>query len=200
LLNKASRKINKLLWITYFLPLIWIGSQVVESANPVEYLVRATGDWAIYFLAGVLWLSPLRIWFGKKSGFGWIRRLQSQRRSIGLACAFYTSLHLLIHLLDNPEWEILWKDLQRVYLLTGFLAFLLLLLLAITSNNVSVRKLGAIRWKNLHRLAYFAALLAAIHLFLNEKSSNLQALILFVPLLSAEFLRFGFWCYPRKER
>ena len=175
---------------------------MTESANPVEYLVHATGDWAVYFLVGVLWLSPLRILLGKRSGFSWIKRLQSHRRSIGLASAFYAILHFTLHVLDNPEWEILWKDLQRVYLLTGFLAFLILLILALTSSNAMVRKLGANHWKNIHRLIYFAAGLAAIHLFLNEKSSNLQALILFVPLVAAEFLRFGFWCYgySQKER
>ena len=172
-----------------------MGTQVVESANPLEYLVHATGDWAVYFLVGVLWLSPLRIWLGKRSGFSWIKRLQSHRRNIGLASAFYAALHFTLHVLDNPDWEILWKDLQRVYLLTGFLAFLILLLLALTSSNVMVRKLGANRWKNLHRLVYFAVILAVTHLFLNEKSSDLQALILFVPLIAAEFLRFGFWCY-----
>jgi sulfoxide reductase heme-binding subunit YedZ len=199
---KVSRIINKFFWIAYLLPLIWIGTQVTESANPVEYLVHATGDWAVYFLVGVLWLSPLRILLGRRSGFGWIKRLQSHRRSIGLASAFYAILHFTLHVLDNPEWEILWKDLQRVYLLTGFLAFLILLILALTSSNAMVRKLGANHWKKIHRLIYFAAGLAAIHLFLNEKSSNLQALILFVPLIAAEFLRFGFWCYgySKKER
>ena len=199
---KASRIINKFFWIAYLLPLIWIGTQVTESANPVEYLVHATGDWAVYFLVGVLWLSPLRILLGRRSGFGWIKRLQSHRRGIGLASAFYAILHFTLHVLDNPEWEILWKDLQRVYLLTGFLAFLILLILALTSSNKMVRKLGANHWKNIHRLIYFAAGLAAIHLFLNEKSSNLQALILFVPLAAAEFLRLGFWCYgySQKER
>ena len=192
---KPLRANNKLLSIAYFFPLIWMGTQVGESANPVEYLVHATGDWAVYFLVGVLWLSPLRIWLGKRSGFSWIKRLQSHRRNIGLASAFYAALHFTLHVLDNPEWEILWKDLQRVYLLTGFLAFIILLLLALTSSNAIVRKLGANRWKNLHRLIYFAVMLAAVHLFLNEKSSDLQALILFVPLIAAEFLRFGFWCY-----
>ncbi|HBM51826.1 MAG TPA: hypothetical protein DDZ97_01895, partial [Deltaproteobacteria bacterium] len=57
-------------------------------------------------------------------------------------------------------------------------------------------------WKNIHRLIYFAVVLTAVHLLLNEKSSNLQALILFVPLFAAEFLRLGFWCYGycQKER
>ena len=200
--SKASRTTNKFFWVACLLPLIWIGTQVTESANPVEYLVHATGDWAVYFLVGILWLSPLRIWLGKRSGFSWIKRLQSHRRSIGLASAFYASLHFTLHILDNPEWRILWKDLQRVYLLTGFLAFLILLLLALTSSNAMVRKLGVNSWKNFHRLIYFAVVLVAIHLFLNEKSSDLQALILFVPLLAAELLRFGFWCYGycQKER
>ncbi len=200
--SKASRTINTFFWIACLLPIIWIGTQVTESANPVEYLVHATGDWAVYFLVSVLWLSPLRILLGNRSGFGWIKRLQSHRRSIGLASAFYASLHFTLHILDNPEWEILWKDLQRIYLLTGFLAFLILLILALTSSNAMVRKLGVNHWKNIHRLIYFAVVLTAVHLLLNEKSSNLQALILFVPLFAAEFLRLGFWCYGycQKER
>ena len=157
--SKASRTTNKFFWVACLLTLIWIGTQVTESANPVEYLVHATGDWAAYFLVGILWLSQLRIWLGKRSGFSWIKRLQSHRRSIGLASAFYAALHFTLHVLDNPEWEILLKDLHRVYLLTGFLAFLILLILALTSSNAMVRKLGANHWKNIHRLIYFAVVL-----------------------------------------
>lgn len=166
----------------------------------MESLLHATGEWAAYALVAVLWLTPLRLALGRYPSCAWIKRWQTQRRPLGIASAVYASLHLTVHVLDNLEWQILWEDLQRIYLLTGLGAFLLLLPLALTSNNASVRKLGARRWKQMHRLAYVAAVLAAVHLFLNEKSSDVRALILFVPLLGAEILRLGGWLSSKSPR
>jgi sulfoxide reductase heme-binding subunit YedZ len=187
-------------WLLYSLPLIWIATQVTATANPVEYLYHQTGDWAAYGLVLTLWITPLRQWFGDLRGLQWLKRLPKYRRGLGIAVFFYAFLHFTVHILDNLDAEILLKDLQRTYLLTGFIAFLLLLLLALTSNNAAMRRLGGKRWKKLHRVAYVAALFVAVHLFLNEKSDSLQALFLFVPLLCAELIRLFLWLRSQKWR
>ena len=184
-------------WFLYSLPLVWISFHVTSTANPVEYLYHRTGEWTAYGLVLTLWITPLRQWLGALRGLTWLKRLPKYRRGLGIAVFVYALLHLMVHILDNWDPQILFDDLQRLYLLTGFVSFLLLLLLAVTSNNVSMRRLGGKRWKQLHRVVYLAALLAAVHMFLNEKSDSAQALFLFVPLFCAEFFRLFLWLRSR---
>jgi len=95
------------------------------------------------------------------------RWLLRQRRALGVACFGYALMHWLSYagLLLEWQWQNLGQDLlNRPYIIVGFLAGLMLLVLAGTSNNVSVRALGR-RWRILHRLVYPAALLVLIHMF-----------------------------------
>jgi len=82
--------------------------------------------------------------------------------------------------------------------LSGLVAFLILLAMAMTSSNRKIRQLGAKRWKMLHRAVYLAAGLILLHMLLKEKSDPLQAWLLFLPLTAAELLRFGQWFRKRR--
>src|SRR5574343_1774494 len=137
--------------------------------NPVEFIERWTGTWTINFLWLTLAITPLRVHFG----LPWLGRL---RRMLGLFTFFYASLHLLAFIGFDHAFDIdeIAKDaVKRPFAIVGFAAFLLLIPLAATSSNRSIRKLGGRRWQELHRNIYLISILACVHDFWLAKTSAL---------------------------
>jgi len=140
------------------LRLIALGLQEKLTANPIEFITRATGDWTLYFLCLTLAITPLR----RLTGLTALIRL---RRMLGLFTFFYASLHFLTfiwfdHFFDLAEMML--DVLKRPFIAMGFSAFMLLVPLALTSNDAMLRQLGR-RWSLLHRLIYPIAILALLH-------------------------------------
>jgi sulfoxide reductase heme-binding subunit YedZ len=138
--------------------LIWLGSAQDLGANPIEFITRSMGTWTLVFLCLSLAMTPARMLTGW-TGFIHLRRM------LGLFCFFYATVHFLIWLwLDhNFSLAAMWQDvLERPYITFGFIAFVLLIPLALTSNHWAQRKLGR-RWSHLHRLVYAIAVLAILH-------------------------------------
>jgi sulfoxide reductase heme-binding subunit YedZ len=149
------------LFVAGLLPLarlVWLGQYDGLSANPLEFVTRSTGTWALVFLCLSLSMTPLRRLTGLAH---WVRL----RRMLGLYCFFYAALHFAIwfwldHGLDFAE---MWKDvLKRPFITAGFSAFVLLLPLAATSTRGMMRRLGT-HWQRLHRLVYVIAAAAILH-------------------------------------
>jgi sulfoxide reductase heme-binding subunit YedZ len=138
--------------------LVWLGSAGDLGANPIEFITRSMGTWTLVFLCLSLAMTPARMLTGW-TGFIHLRRM------LGLFCFFYATVHFLIWLwLDhNFSLAAMWQDvLERPYITFGFLAFVLLIPLALTSNRWAQRKLGR-RWSHLHRMIYGIAILAILH-------------------------------------
>ncbi len=140
------------------LRLIALGLQEKLTANPIEFITRATGDWALYFLCLTLAITPLRRLTG-------LTALIRFRRMLGLFTFFYASLHFLTfiwfdHFFDLAEMML--DILKRPFIAMGFSAFMLLVPLALTSNDAMLRQLGR-RWSLLHRLIYPIAILSLLH-------------------------------------
>lgn len=177
-------------------PLLWMILDTARDqlgADPVRTLTLRTGWWALCFLLLSLCMTPLRRFSGSSY---WLRI----RRMLGLWCFAMASLHLLIYAaLDlQGEWPQLFADIaKRPYITVGFSAWLLLLPLALTSNNVMLRKLGK-NWAKLHRLVYLIGLLAVLHFLWLVKKDLTEPLIFagFLAILLA--VRVGFWI--RRER
>ena len=129
------------------------------GANPIEALEHGFGDWTLRFLLITLSITPLRRLLHVPS-------LIKFRRMFGLFAFFYVCTHFTIYLwLDkffNLQ-EILLDIGKRKYITVGFLGFVLLIPLAITSTAGWIRRLGGKRWQALHRLIYFAAIAGVIH-------------------------------------
>ncbi|SIT09889.1 sulfite oxidase heme-binding subunit YedZ [Paracoccus saliphilus] len=148
-------------WMGGLIPLcllvwdIFTGGLGVEPVRDVEHRLGRT---ALYFLIASLAVTPLvRI-----AGIS----LMKFRRALGLLCFTYAGLHLLSWVTMDMAflWSQMVKDvLKRPYLLFGMSALLLLLPLAITSNNLSIRRMGGQAWRKLHKLVYIAAPLVALH-------------------------------------
>lgn len=129
------------------------------GANPVEAMVRFSGDWALRMLLVALAVTPLRL----LTGLGWLARL---RRMLGLFAFFYAVLHLLLYAGLDQGFDVarIWADVvKRTYITVGMAAFVVLIALAATSPKAMVRRLGGVRWQALHRLVYPAAVLAVAH-------------------------------------
>jgi sulfoxide reductase heme-binding subunit YedZ len=155
-------------------------------ADPLKYILHHLGFIACVLLAVVLTLTPLRVLFPKSA---LVQALNRHRRLVGVSAFFYALLHLSTHLLYEGGFAILASDVKKPFLLTGLVAFSILLVLAMTSLNRAVRWLGGKRWKNLHRLAYVAAALVAYHQAAARKIFPAQVLWIFVPLVLLELLR-----------
>ena len=169
MLNSLKRAPNKkqillfkafvfLLCLVPFFRLFVLALQDDLSANPVEFVERATGFWTLFILLLTLSLTPIRL----LTGIAWPIQL---RRMTGLFMYFYACLHITTYVwLDH---SFLWPDishdiLKHPYVLVGFSAFLFTTPLAITSNSFMIRKLGR-RWKQLHRLVYLIGILGVVH-------------------------------------
>lgn len=128
------------------------------GADPVAAITHRSGDWALRFVLVALAVTPLR----RASGWAVLARF---RRLLGLYAFFYASLHLAVFLvLDlGGYWAQLLEDIvKRPYITVGFLAWLLLLPLALTSTRGMMRRLGR-NWARLHRSVYAVGVLGVLH-------------------------------------
>src|SRR5688572_4730093 len=129
------------------------------TANPISFVTNWLGDWTFRILLAALALTPLRI----VTGMAW---QMSLRRLLGLFAFFHVVLHFGVWIgLDHFfAWGHMGADIvKRPYITVGVAAFSLLLPLAATSTSGMIKRMGAARWKRLHRLAYVAAILAVLH-------------------------------------
>lgn len=135
------------------------------GADPLKALEHQLGIWALQLLIATLLITPLRNLLNLN--------LIKYRRAVGLLAFFYTCLHLLTYLWLDQQWgwgAILKDVTKRPYIIIGMLAFLGLVPLAVTSNNASIRRLGAAGWKKLHKLVYPVAVFGALHYLLLVKA------------------------------
>ncbi len=130
-----------------------------QLVEPLQYITRNTGSWTLYFLCITLAVTPLR----RLSGWNWLLKL---RRMMGLYAFFYALLHFTTFLWFDHFFDVqeMLKDVvKRPFITVGFIAFVLLLPLAVTSTNGMVRRLGGKRWQLLHKLVYVIAPLGILH-------------------------------------
>ena len=112
------------------------------------------------------------------------------RRAIGLSCFFFVVAHLMVWaVLDVQALGRVWADIvKRPYITVGMAGFALLLPLAVTSNNLSVRRLGP-AWRKLHKLTYPAAVLGAVHYVMLVKGWQVEPLIYLAVIVTLLALR-----------
>lgn len=141
--------------------LLWGAVHDTLGANPAETLIRNSGEMTLRCLLLTLAVTPLREWTG-------VAAMARFRRLLGLLTFTWACLHLLAYAwLDMGLYlgDMLVDVVKRPFILVGSLALLLMLPLAMTSLNAAIKRLGAARWKALHRLVYAVALLALLHFF-----------------------------------
>lgn len=173
--------------------LIWRAVHGNLTANPIEYITHRTGDWTLRFLVITLAITPLRKILH-------LPQLIRFRRMLGLFAFFYACLHFgtWIGLDKFFAWAEMWKDVEkRRFITVGFLGFVLMIPLALTSTAGSIRRLGGKRWQRLHRLIYVSAVAGVIHyywLVKSDKHKPLEYALLVGILLT---WRLGTWLIGR---
>lgn len=158
------------------------------GANPIEAITRGTGDWTLRFLLITLAVTPLR----RLTGLHWLLRL---RRMLGLFCFFYASLHFTTYIWLDQFFDLqgIAKDvLKRPFITVGFTAFVLLIPLAATSNNFSIRRLGGRQWQSLHRSVYAIAILGVTHYWWLVKK-DISEPLLYASILAVLLGLRGWW-------
>jgi methionine sulfoxide reductase heme-binding subunit len=138
--------------------LAWKGFHDGLGANPIEVITHSTGDWTIIFLLITLAITPLR----RITGQNWLIRF---RRMTGLYAFFYGVLHFTTWLWLDKFFDVgeMVKDIgKRPFITVGFLGFVLMIPLAVTSTQWAIRKMGK-NWASLHRLVYLSAIAGVVH-------------------------------------
>lgn len=164
-----------LVYIVGFIPAVWLfyaGIMDQLGADPMRYLEQSLGLWALRFLVATLAVTPLRQLVGIN--------LLRYRRAIGLLAFYYALLHLVTYLVldQGLDFGLIIADIiKRPYITIGMATFVVLVPLAVTSNNASIRRLGGQAWAKLHRLVYLAAVGAVLHFVLVVKSWPMEPLV-----------------------
>ena len=172
-----------------FALLIWRGVTGNLSADPLAEITNETGIWTLRFVAITLAITPLR----RVTGWNPIIRY---RRMLGLFAFFYGTLHFLTYVvadrfasLDFPDgfvaWSTvvnlmaaIWEDVaKRPYITVGFIAFVSMMPLALTSTAGWIRRLGGRNWQRLHRLIYLTGIAAVTHYWWKVKADTLHPAI-----------------------
>jgi sulfoxide reductase heme-binding subunit YedZ len=158
-------------WIVWWIALtplaLVIGAAVsgTSGPDPAKALVDGTGIWALRFLLASLAMTPLRLLTGLSGGVRY-------RRLLGLMAALYASVHLLayvVFLLEGELGRLATELVKRPYIVVGFVAWMALMPLVVTSSRYWQRRLGA-GWARLHKAVYGIVALALLHFMWLEKT------------------------------
>lgn len=144
---------------------VYDASAIVHGARPVNDLIHRAGFWALVFLGVTLAVTPFR----RVAHYG---ALIDVRRMLGVGCFCYIAAHLLLFVADQTFdlGKVVRELTHRWYLIVGGVAWLGLAVLAATSTDGMVKRLGGVRWRRLHLLVYGIVLLALIHYFQQTKA------------------------------
>jgi sulfoxide reductase heme-binding subunit YedZ len=160
----------------------WRGTHGQLGADKVAIVLNQLGYLAITMLVATLLCTPIKI----ITRWTWPIRL---RRMLGLFAFFYAALHFLTYFVVDQSLDlsmVIADITKRKFILVGFLTLVILIPLAWTSTNNSVKRMGFKRWKLLHRLAYVAGTLAVIH-FIWRVKIDLREPLIFATILAAAF-------------
>jgi sulfoxide reductase heme-binding subunit YedZ len=160
----------------------------LTSGDPkaVSQVLHPTGEFAARFMIFAMMITPLAMLF---KGASWPRWLMKRRRYLGVAAFAFALAHTILYLVDNGAVAFTGGEVSKLYIWTGWLAFLVFVPLAITSTDGWVRSMGP-RWKTLQRGVYAAAVLTLLHwAALHDWGGIAPALVHFVPLCLLEVYR-----------
>lgn len=196
LLSPASKP---LVFVACLVPFFWLVYATFADqlgANPAEALVRATGDWTLRALCLVLAVTPVRVMTATP-------QLARFRRMLGLFVFYYAALHLLSYSWFDMAFDvgdIVADIVKRPFILVGFVALVLLTLMAATSFNRAIKALGAVRWRRLHASVYAVACLAILHFFWMRAGKNDFAEVAVYGAVLAALLGWRGWQWARKRQ
>jgi sulfoxide reductase heme-binding subunit YedZ len=193
-----DRLVSWAVWLACAAPLLWFVVQAFTGdlgANPIQYVLRQLGVWALRFICISLVITPAA------------RLLKAPvliryRRRVGLWAFAYVCLHLTTYIgIDQAfDWPTIGKDIaKRPYITIGMAAFAMLIPLAVTSADKLRRKLGPRRWKRLHQLIYLIAPMGVVHYYLLVKADHRPPLVYGAIVLALLGYRAVDWAFDQRK-
>ena len=174
--TQSFKKTKPLIFLSILLPSIFWSYQFINGSlgvNPIEKFMDNMGEMALRLIVLTLFISSL-------SEFKKFRFLIEVRRMIGLFAFFYVSCHFLTYIaLDHFfDMSFIIKDIiKRPFITFGFISFIFLIPLVITSPKKMLKKLGFKVWKKIHYLIYPAAILSSVHFYMLVRANKIEPAI-----------------------
>ena len=174
--TQSFKKVKPLIFISILLPSLFWSYQFINGSlgvNPIEKYMDNMGEMALRLIVLTLFISSL-------SEFKKFRFLIEVRRMIGLFAFFYVSCHFLTYIaLDHFfDMSFIIKDIiKRPFITFGFISFIFLIPLVITSPKKMLKKLGFKVWKKIHYLIYPAAILSSVHFYMLVRANKIEPAI-----------------------
>lgn len=191
-INTTLRRVPTwLLYILTLLPVPWLLYLAQTGGlgrEPIKALEHELGEIALQLLIVGLCVTPLRRYAGIN--------LIKFRRALGVLAFTYVALHLAVWVVLDMSllWGQMWADIwKRPYITVGMASFVVLLPLVVTSNNLSLRKLGAGTWRKLHKLTYLAVMLGGVHYLWLVKGIQYEPILYMAVILGLLALRVVAW-------
>lgn len=185
------------LWVLLSLPAFAFAVNGATQDGPevIEELLHETGEFSARFMIIAMLASPLVLLLKGWRFPNWLRK---NRRYFGVAAFGYALFHTVVYLMDRGGAAGVIADLPKLYIWTGWVAFVVFVPLAITSHDYFVRVMGR-RWKTLQRATYVAAIFTLIHwAALHDWGGLAPALVHFVPLAALEAYRIWYWTLRKR--
>ncbi|TPW29534.1 protein-methionine-sulfoxide reductase heme-binding subunit MsrQ [Martelella alba] len=167
--NRTGRWRSASVWALYVLGLMpaaiyfWLGATNQLGVYPIKTFEHLLGIWALRFILATLAVTPLR----DLANINLLR----YRRALGLLGFYYVLMHFLVYLVLDQQMDlhtVIDDVIKRPFITFGMIALALLVPLALTSNNWSIRRLGK-NWTWLHRLSYLILALGTLHFAMARK-------------------------------
>lgn len=180
------------LWLLLSVPAFGMLSALLSSTDPRIFheLLHPTGEFAARLMIIAMLASPLVLLLRGWRGPQWLKK---NRRYFGVAAFCYAALHTVFYLIDEGTAAKVIADLPKFYIWTGWIAFVIVIPLAVTSMDYFVRRMGP-AWKTLQRTTYIAAVLTLLHwAALHDWGGIGPALVHFGPLAVLESYRLWYW-------
>lgn len=186
------------LWLLLSVPAFGMLSALLSSTDPRIFheLLHPTGEFAARFMIIAMLASPLVLLLRGWRGPQWLKK---NRRYFGVAAFCYAALHTVFYLIDEGTAAKVIADLPKFYIWTGWIAFVIVIPLAVTSMDYFVRRMGP-AWKTLQRTTYIAAVLTLLHwAALHDWGGIGPALVHFGPLAVLEAYRLWYWTVRTRD-
>ena len=182
LLIKNFKQLKRIIFILLVIPSFIWAFQFFNGnlgVNPIENLMDKMGLMALRVIILTLIVSSL-------ADIKTFKSIVVLRRMIGLFAFYYVCLHFLTYVVLDHFFDIkfIFKDIaKRPFITFGFISFLCLIPLAITSNKFSIKKLGYKIWKRIHYLIYLAAILSSFHFYMLVRANKIEPLIYIIIII-----------------
>ena len=164
------------------------------GADPLQVLEHELGERGLQLIILTLLVSPIRRWTGVS--------FLKFRRALGVMAFVYVFAHMLTWVILDRSliWSEIWAEIvKRPYILVGTVGLIAMIPMAVTSNNLSVRRLGALLWNRIHKLAYLVAAAGAIHYILISKVWQGEPVV-YGAIVAALLGVRGYWALSKKRR